>query len=106
MNVSALVRKMGPLIGLIVLFVVISALNSSFIDPSNLKNLLRQVSINALISFGMTFVILTGGIDLSVGSTLALSSAIMASLIKGAWTRLWALLLLPLSALSSALLTA
>lgn len=37
MNVSALVRKMGPLIGLIVLFVVISALNSSFIDPSNLK---------------------------------------------------------------------
>ena len=75
MNVSALVRKMGPLIGLIV--------NSSFIDPSNLKNLLRQVSINALISFGMTFVILTGGIDLSVGSTLALSSAIMASLIKG-----------------------
>ena len=76
MNVSALVRKMGPLIGLIVLFVVISALNSSFIDPSNLKNLLRQVSINALISFGMTFVILTGGIDLSVGSTLALSSAI------------------------------
>ena len=83
MNVSALVRKMGPLIGLIVLFVVISALNSSFIDPSNLKNLLRQVSINALISFGMTFVILTGGIDLSVGSTLALSSAIMASFIKG-----------------------
>ena len=68
MNVSALVRKMGPLIGLIVLFVVISALNSSFIDPSNLKNLLRQVSINALISFGMTFVILTGGIDLSVKS--------------------------------------
>ena len=83
MNVSALVRKMGPLIGLIVLFVVISALNSSFIDPSNLKNLLRQVSINALISFGMTFVILTGGIDLSVGSTLALSSAVMANFIKG-----------------------
>ena len=50
MNVSALVRKMGPLIGLIVLFVVISALNSSFIDPSNLKNLLRQVSIKPLSS--------------------------------------------------------
>lgn len=65
------------------LFVVISCLNSSFIDPSNLKNLLRQVSINALISFGMTFVILTGGIDLSVGSILALSSALMGSFIKG-----------------------
>jgi ribose transport system permease protein len=43
--------------------------------------LLRQVSINALIAFGMTFVILTGGIDLSVGSTLALSSVLMAGMI-------------------------
>lgn len=66
---------MGPLIGLVLLFVVISVLNDSFIDPSNLKNLARQISINALIAFGMTFVILTGGIDLSVGSILALSSA-------------------------------
>ena len=72
---------MGPLIGLIVLFIVIAALNDSFIDPSNLKNLARQISINALIAFGMTFVILTGGIDLSVGSILALSSALMASMI-------------------------
>ena len=59
-------------------------LNDSFVEPSNLRNLLRQVSINALISFGMTFVILTGGIDLSVGSILALSSALMASfIVKG-----------------------
>ena len=46
-----------------------------------MRNLLRQVSINAIIAFGMTFVILTGGIDLSVGSILALSSAVMANLI-------------------------
>lgn len=72
---------MGPLIGLILLFIVIAALNDRFISPSNLSNLLRQVSINALISFGMTFVILTGGIDLSVGSILALSSALLASMI-------------------------
>ena len=72
---------MGPLIGLVLLFIVISVLNDSFIDPSNLKNLARQISINALIAFGMTFVILTGGIDLSVGSILALSSALMASMI-------------------------
>ena len=82
MDVKAILKKSGSIIGLIVLFVVISCLNSSFIDPSNLKNLLRQVSINALISFGMTFVILTGGIDLSVGSILALSSALMGSFIK------------------------
>lgn len=76
-----LAKEMGPLIGLVILFVVIATLNTSFIDPANLKNLLRQVSINALIAFGMTFVILTGGIDLSVGSILALSSALMASMI-------------------------
>lgn len=77
-----ILREMGPLIGLILLFVVIAVLNDRFISPTNLSNLLRQVSINALISFGMTFVILTGGIDLSVGSLLALSSALLASMIK------------------------
>ena len=77
-----ILREMGPLIGLILLFVVIAVLNDRFISPTNLSNLLRQVSINALISFGMTFVILTGGIDLSVGSILALSSAMLASMIK------------------------
>ena len=82
MNMKAMLKKSGSVIGLVVLFVVISCLNSSFIEPSNLKNLLRQVSINALISFGMTFVILTGGIDLSVGSILALSSVLMGSFIK------------------------
>lgn len=83
MDVKTIMKKSGSLIGLVVLFVVIACLNSSFIDPGNLKNLLRQVSINALISFGMTFVILTGGIDLSVGSILALSSALMGSFIVG-----------------------
>ena len=50
------------------LFIIISVMNDSFLEFSNLRNLLRQVSINAIIAFGMTFVILTGGIDLSVGS--------------------------------------
>ncbi|MDU3777405.1 MAG: ribose ABC transporter permease [Veillonella sp.] len=75
------VKKLGPLIGLILLFIIISVMNDSFLEFSNLRNLLRQVSINAIIAFGMTFVILTGGIDLSVGSILALSSAVMANLI-------------------------
>jgi ribose transport system permease protein len=72
---------LGPLLALIVLFVLTTALSPSFLDPNNLLNLLRQVSINALIAFGMTFVILTGGIDLSVGSILALTSALTAMLI-------------------------
>ena len=75
------IKKLGPLIGLILLFIIISVMNDSFLEFSNLRNLLRQVSINAIIAFGMTFVILTGGIDLSVGSILALSSAVMANLI-------------------------
>lgn len=73
--------KLGPLLALIVLVILVTVVNPGFISPNNLLNLLRQVSTNALIAFGMTFVIITGGIDLSVGSTLALSSALMAGAI-------------------------
>jgi ribose transport system permease protein len=73
--------KLGPLLALVVLVILVTVVNPGFISPNNLLNLLRQVSTNALIAFGMTFVIITGGIDLSVGSTLALSSALMAGAI-------------------------
>lgn len=76
------ISKLGPLLALIVLIIVVTAMNPSFVSPSNLLNLLRQVAANGFIAFGMTFVILTGGIDLSVGSTLALSSALTAGLIS------------------------
>lgn len=74
--------KLGPLLALVVMVILVTILNSNFISPTNLLNLLRQVSTNALIAFGMTFVIITGGIDLSVGSTLALSSVLMAGAIR------------------------
>ncbi|KIL76670.1 ribose ABC transporter permease RbsC [Bacillus badius] len=74
-------QKLGPLLGLVILILIVSILNPSFLAPLNILNLLRQVAINALIAYGMTFVILTGGIDLSVGSILALSSALMAGMI-------------------------
>ncbi|WP_411346478.1 ribose ABC transporter permease RbsC [Paenibacillus sp. WLX1005] len=80
LNVSAFTQKLGPLLGFIILVVIVSILNPAFLEPLNILNLLRQVAINALIAFGMTFVILTGGIDLSVGSILALSSAFVANL--------------------------
>lgn len=76
-----MLSKLGPLLALIVLIIFVSLLSPSFLSLTNSMNLMRQVSINALIAFGMTFVIITGGIDLSVGSTLALSSAIMAGMI-------------------------
>lgn len=75
--------KLGPLIGLILLIVIVSVLNPSFLSITNILNVLRQVSISAIIAFGMTFVILTGGIDLSVGSTLALTGAVAASMLAG-----------------------
>lgn len=75
--------KLGPLFGLILLIIVVSILNPSFLSIANIFNVLRQVSISAIIAFGMTFVILTGGIDLSVGSTLALTGAVAASLLAG-----------------------
>lgn len=80
-NLSKMYAKLGPLVALLVLVIIVSVLNSSFLRINNLMNLFQQVSINALIAFGMQFVILTGGIDLSVGSILALSGAISAQLI-------------------------
>jgi ribose transport system permease protein len=74
---------MGPLLGLALIVIVLSIISDDFLTLSNIFNVLRQISINALIAFGMTFVILTGGIDLSVGSILALSSAITAGLMTG-----------------------
>lgn len=76
-------KKMGPLLGLALIIIVLSVITTDFLTVSNIFNVLRQISINALIAFGMTFVILTGGIDLSVGSILALSSALTAGLMAG-----------------------
>jgi len=73
--------ELTTVIALIILMAVITVINSNFLTANNLLNLLLQVTSNALIAFGMTFVILTGGIDLSVGSILALSSALTAGLL-------------------------
>lgn len=74
-------QDLGALIALILLVVSISLINPQFRTVSNFLSLLRQSSINGLIAFGMTFVILTGAIDLSVGSVLALSTVICAGMI-------------------------
>ena len=81
-KIGVYLSKLGPLLALFVLILTVSVINPSFLSVNNLLNLLRQVSANGFIAFGMTFVILTGGIDLSVGSTLALSSAFTAGMIS------------------------
>ena len=70
-----------PLIGLLVLMLIVTLISPNFLTIDNLLNILRQTSINAIIAMGMTFVILTAGIDLSVGSILAFAGAVCASLI-------------------------
>ncbi|MGR6898183.1 ribose ABC transporter permease [Rummeliibacillus sp. TYF-LIM-RU47] len=88
-----LIQKLGPLLGLLLIIIIISFMSPSFLTATNIFNVLRQVSISALIAFGMTFVILTGGIDLSVGSTLALTGAISAGLLAGGMNPLLAMLI-------------
>ena len=73
--------KYRSLIALALLVVVVSILSPSFLTTKNIFNVLRQTSVNAIIAAGMTFVILTGGIDLSVGSILAISGAVCASML-------------------------
>lgn len=75
-------NTMGILVAFIVLCVVMAIASPSFLRSTNLLNILQQVSINFTIAIGMTFVILIGGIDLSVGSITALTGMIVAILMK------------------------
>lgn len=81
-NYKQLLSRFQSLIALILLCVFISLLSDKFLTPANAWNVMRQISVNVCISVGMTLVILTGGIDLSVGSVLALCGAVAAGLLK------------------------
>ncbi|HWV75014.1 MAG TPA: hypothetical protein VN040_25020 [Pseudosphingobacterium sp.] len=76
------IAKFQSLIALLLMCVVLSLLSDKFLTFANGWNVLRQISVNVCISVGMTLVILTAGIDLSVGSILAFSGAIAAGLLK------------------------
>lgn len=81
-NIIQYLQDYGSFIALIFLVIVIGTISPDFRTVNNFLSLLRQSAINGLIAFGMTCVILTGGIDLSVGSVLALTSIICAHTIK------------------------
>ena len=82
--VSHYARQFGTLAGLVGLSVVLWILTPHFLTFSNLINVAQQTSINAIIAVGLTFVIISGGIDLSVGSIVAFSGVVMASLMQRA----------------------
>ncbi|MDR3211937.1 MAG: ABC transporter permease [Planctomycetota bacterium] len=79
------VWELRIIIALLVICIILSFASDYFLIQSNLINVLRQVSINGLLSIGMTFVILTGGIDLSVGSMLAFGGVVTASFVSNAY---------------------
>jgi ribose transport system permease protein len=72
-------RRAGTLAGLFLLGALLSFLTPFFLTPSNLLNVMEQTTINAVIAVGMTFVILSAGIDLSVGSIVAISGVVLAN---------------------------
>ena len=72
-----------PLIFLILLILIFSSLHPRFLHPLNIFNVMRQISITGLIALGMTFVIIVRGIDLSVGSLIALCGLVGAVIAKG-----------------------
>lgn len=80
---TAYASQLGALGVLIIICIIFALIEPAFMSPRNLFNVLRQVSIYGLLALGMTFVIMTGGIDLSVGSLLALSGLVGAAVYKG-----------------------
>src|SRR5918997_5811500 len=77
---ASFAQRHGALIVLVLLCIFATARYETFLTGENLLNILRQNSMVGLIALGMTFVILTGGIDLSVGSLYAVASVVAASL--------------------------
>ena len=79
-NVKALLSEYFIFVIFLVLVIALTCLKPSFIQPSNLVNILKQASINGILSFGMMFVIIAGGFDMSVGSTVAFAGILAATM--------------------------
>lgn len=81
-----LLNKYKMILVLIFMIIIMSIVSEPFFTGQNVTNIIRQISINAILAFGATFVIITAGIDLSVGSVLAVGGVVTAGLIKQGYT--------------------
>ena len=79
---QSLIQRFGLLLVIVILSAVMSFVRPVFLTSGNLINVLRQVSMNGVLAIGITFVILTGGIDLSIGSVVAVTSVIAGRLLE------------------------
>ena len=75
-------RSYGVLIGLVLIIIVASITESSFFTANNLLNILRQASVIGIVSLGVTYVMMLGRLDLSVGSTVSLCSVVAISIMN------------------------
>ncbi|MBS3987753.1 MAG: ribose ABC transporter permease [Erysipelothrix sp.] len=91
MIIFRFLMKNIPFVGLVALMIFMSTLSRVFLSTNNILNILRQASINGVVAFGMMTVILSAGIDLSVGSVLAVSSMIMAIMITAGVNQVFAI---------------
>ncbi len=91
-----LLARFGLLLALVVMVVVLAMISERFLTTSNIINVLRQISVNAILAFGMTVVIIGAGIDLSVGSLLALVGVLTAMLVTSTGLPVWLVLILAL----------
>ncbi|MFQ5864470.1 MAG: ABC transporter permease [bacterium] len=78
-------RQLGPLLALVVMLIILSFTSPYFFTVDNLLNIFRQSTVNALLALGQLLVIITAGIDLSVGSMLGLCIVIVAKALKAGW---------------------
>lgn len=82
LDIQEILLRGRAFIALIVLVVVFSVLTPTFLTPANIVIMAKHVAVNAILGIGMTYVILTGGIDLSVGSIVGLAAMIAGGLIN------------------------
>lgn len=82
-NVNALLVEGRALVALVIIIAIFSAMSPNFLAPDNLILMTRHVAMNAILAIGMLLVILNGGIDLSVGSTVGLSGVVAGYLLQG-----------------------
>jgi ribose transport system permease protein len=82
-NLATIIETIGPIIGLLVIVILFSALQrEKFLTPDNAQVILLQTAVVAMAALGMTLIIASGGIDLSVGSAIALSTVVIAQLLS------------------------
>ena len=83
LNLNAVLVEGRALIALIIIIAIFAILSDNYLTTGNLTTITKQVAFNAIVALGMLLVILNGGIDLSVGSTVGLTGAVAGNLFRG-----------------------